>query len=137
MTNATPPSNGFDPQYGTAPYGSGVPQFPAGPVEAQPTHAQYGVIGTIIAGVALVLAVFSGPLMNLVCRSGDSASWRDVYTIQSYVTLAINVAILIFGLVGMRRDRDRLFAGIAIGVGGFGVLSMLLSYLVNSAMVFI
>lgn len=150
MTNITPPSGDFDPPYPGTPfgsdaspnaatYGSTPPQYsPAGrPVGEQ---AKYGKIGTIIAVIGTVLVA----LQNLVLRifitglagEGSGRAVVDVYGIFTVVTFAITVAALIFGLIGMRRDRDRLFAGIALGFGGLGVAAYLLSWMIDVIPVF-
>lgn len=83
-----------------------------------------------------MLSVLSAPLINIVMHGGDYSAWASAHTIVTFALAAVDVVILLFGLAGLRNDRDRLFAGIALGVGGFGILSFVLGYIPSIAGVF-
>lgn len=84
-----------------------------------------------------MLSVLAVPVINIVMHGGDYSAWNSAHTIVTFALAAVDVVILLFGLAGLRNDRVRLFAGIALGVGGFGILSFVLGYIPNITGVFL
>lgn len=123
------------PQPGASPVG--YPSATASGYPAPYTAARTGSsglaarIGFIIAlATALVGMVFTIAARFLIASQGF-ALFSLVSLLTGIVAGLGYAAALVFGIVGARGDRNRVLAGIAIGIGGAGLLGILSGWVMD------
>lgn len=112
------------------------PQQPADP--AQPAPAGNGLARTafLVAAITVVLSLIGMVALPLIAYSGTGADY-GVFTMfsaaRSIILFVGYAAAFALGLTALRGGSGKVLAGIAIGVGGVGLLEILFS-LISSAL---
>lgn len=145
--NASQPGNGTDARFSQTPpasYSGAGQMVPGGYATPTPPLApgaypapggpaggtRYGKIGAIIALIGIVVSLFHQPFNLLTQVSSVDEIVRNA-TAFTVIGLIISLAAFVFGIVGMRSDRDRFFAGVAVGIGGGVLVSLLVGWAIN------
>ncbi|MBN6191771.1 hypothetical protein JQN58_33380 [Aneurinibacillus sp. BA2021] len=134
--SAAPDGTPYPPAYPTAvtPGGPGYPQFPVGAPPRTPADR-----GSSLGRVAFIVAVvvFALDLLLILGRPFLYMGDRG-YSLIGFVEGASSVVgflgyavALVLGIVAARRPGSRLFAGIAIGISGAGLLGIVTVWLAS------
>ncbi|GAA5145968.1 hypothetical protein GCM10025768_03900 [Microbacterium pseudoresistens] len=118
---------------------SASPSAPAAPFGSP---APYGVTprtantgdGAGLARTAAIIAIATlalGLVLSLIARMLISTAgfgvYEVVFMVQNVLSFIGYVAAFVLGLIAARRTGGKLFAGIAIGIGGAGLLSIIVN----------
>lgn len=116
---------------------------PAGGYPGQPAptarggSGAAGRIGFVIALLTVLLALVGTIGLQTLIYSGATAGadrfalYGMLAAVQSFVLLVGYALSLIFGIIGARAARGKVLAGIAIGVGGAGLVGVASSWLMS------
>ncbi|MFJ4175587.1 hypothetical protein [Microbacterium sp. NPDC089696] len=131
-----------------APHAQGAPQYASGPPSApgypaapgSPTApASGGALGRVAFVVALaslavgLLVTLTFPL--LVRSVGYSTTAIGAVTsIGNGLVFVISIAAIVLGLMAVRRPKQQIFAGIAIGIAGSEIIGLLVSWASNAVL---
>ncbi|GAA1573907.1 MULTISPECIES: hypothetical protein [Kribbella] len=97
-----------------------------------------GRIGLIVGLVSVVISVVGSVVLRSLIYTRSTIPGRDGFAlfrigsiVEAILLLAGYGTALILGIVGARAARNRLSAGIAIGIGGAGAIGIASSLLAN------
>lgn len=130
---ASGPADAAWPGPATGYPGQGYP----GQLGDAPRSGAAGRIGLIVALVSVLVSVVGSFVLRSLIYSHSTSPGRDGFAlfrigsvVEVIVLLVGYVTALILGIVGARAAQNRLSAGIAIGIGGAGVIGIATSWLV-------
>lgn len=134
--SAAPDGTPYPPAYPTAvaPGGPGYPQFPVGapPRTAADRGSSLGRVAFIVAVVVFaldLLLILGRPFLYMGDRGYSLIGF--VEGASSVVGFLGYAVALVLGIVAARRPGSRLFAGIAIGISGAGLLGIVTVWLAS------
>lgn len=127
-----PPYAGAPAQPGQTPYQGQAPEYP-GQHQAQSPAAPaqsdaLARIGVALGLVPLVVSFALGFIIPALVSSNGFEVYSLVYGVANVVSLIFGVGALVLGwIAAARKSANRLWAGIAIGLGGATVLGFLVN----------
>lgn len=126
-------------QYPGQPQQSAPPQYPGQPFAAPgqpaaPAGSGLGRVAFILSLVALAIGLLVTFALPLIIRSIPEPAAIGLFSaVGNGLVLIVSIAALIVGLMSMRRPRQQILAGIAIGISASAIAGIVISWLSNLA----